>query len=979
MSHEYRVDQIQRFRVWQGRFFSLFFLSTVAVGQPLEEPLEEPSAKDRPVPQIVESLTGAHHLYMAGKYEEAMAAYRLLAGDPTDTPAGRVPAELGIARCYFRTGEYAKASEFLHLMDAAKNAEWHYLSGLLFQVAGAYDKVLFHARQAAKLDPRHAQARLLLAQMLETAGRPGEALQAYHWFDQQLLSQPELPRDAEWVTATAIGFLRYSVITQTNVVSRTKHVLHEMLQTAYERIDRTSWPARIAAADLLREKYNNDSDDGCLADYRAALRINANLCEAHVGLGEVALQDWKFEVVEVHATAALDTNPNFPPAIHLLAKNHILERRYDEAAEKCRRALEINPNDLVALSLKAAAAACRFDDKEVAGLERRVSAINPRCAVFHQILGDALSGIRQYAASELRFQKAIEFDPTNANVHTELGMMYMQWGLEEKARDVLDVAWELDPFNRRTKFTLDLLDSLQRFASHETEHFIIRFDPQKDPEIGPFVANYMESIYEEVTGDFDTTLIDKTLIEIFPTQRSFAVRITGKPWIPTVGACSGRIIALASPRADPALKGPFDLARVLKHEFAHTVTLAATKNRIPHWFTEGLAVLTENAERSFRWWVLIAEAVRREELFTIESINWGFMRPRKPTDRQLAYAQSEMICEYLIERFGYDVLSKMIVWYRDGFTNEEVIRLKLGVETADFDRDVQRWIREEVAKLGFDLTPPEEVASIRTQIEKDGETASLLGRLAKAAWDADDGESAFAAAQRALEADENEPRGLDVAARVYGELLEGQVTDAERSAYEEKLLPILQRLRKVDPDGWTAPKLSSRISLVREDWDQAVEALTLLQRLCPIDPESWKGLAGIYLERGDDDLAVVQLLELARNNVSDADVPAQIAKIYVRKNRLRDSIYWYRRSLFIAPFHVPYRRALGDVYMQVGDTAAALREYIMLTKTEPMRGAHFERAAIAAHKLGDDEAARSFASKAVKLDPDSDVQSLLGP
>ncbi|MCH7924468.1 MAG: tetratricopeptide repeat protein [Planctomycetes bacterium] len=975
MSHRTGIDQIRPWRVLQGGLLGVLFLCPVVVGQPPDEP----SAEDNPAPKTVDSLAGAHQLYVAGEYEDAMGAYRLLAGDPLANPAQKVRAELGIVRCHLRTGEYDQAAEFLHSMDAAENAEWHYLSALLFQITGAYEKVLLHARQAANLDARHAQARLLFAQMLETTGKHAEALKAYHWFERQLLSRADLPRDAEWVTATALGLLRYSVLTQANVVSRTKHVLHEMLQTAYERIDRTSWPARIAAADLLREKFNNDPEDGCLADYRAALRINPNLCEAHVGLGEIALQDWEFEDVETHATAALDTNPNFPPAIHLLAKNHILERKYDMASEKCRRALEINPNDLVALSLKAAAAACRFDDKEVAILERRISEINPRCAVFHQILGDALSGIRQYAASEARYKKAIEFDPTNANVHTELGMMYMQWGLEEKARDVLDVAWELDPFNRRTKFTLDLLDSLQRFARHETEHFIIRFDPQKDPGIGPFVANYMESIYEEVTGDFDTTLIDKTLIEIFPTQRSFAVRITGKPWIPTVGACSGRIIALASPRPDPALMGPFDLSRVLKHEFTHTVTLAATKNRIPHWFTEGLAVLMEDADRSFDWWELIAEAVRRDELFTIESINWGFMRPRKPTDRQLAYAQSEMVCEFLIERFGYHVLSKMIAWYREGFTNEEVIRLKLGIETADFDRDVKRWIREKVAKLGFDLTPPEDVAAIRTRIEKEGETASLLGRLANAEWDADDAEKALATARRALEADENEPRGLEVVARMYGELLEGKLPDAERLAYEEELLPILQRLQEVDPDGWTAPKLLSRISLMRKDWDQAVESLQRLQRLCMIDPESWQGLAGIYLERGHDDLAIAQLLELARNNVRDAEVPAQVAKIYARKDRLRDSIYWYRRSLFIAPFDVPHRRALGDAYLQVGDTAAALREYIMLTKTEPTRAAHFERAAIAAHKLGDDETARSFASQAVKLDPDSDVQSLLGP
>ncbi len=50
-------------------------------------------------------------------------------------------------------------------------------------------------------------------------------------------------------------------------------------------------------------------------------------------------------------------------------------------------------------------------------------------------------------------------------------------------------------------------------------------------------------------------------------------------------------------------------------------------------------------------------------------------------------------------------MGKMIAWYREGVTNKEVFRLKLGVETADFDRDVKRWIREKVAKLGFDLGP----------------------------------------------------------------------------------------------------------------------------------------------------------------------------------------------------------------------------------------------------------------------------------
>jgi tetratricopeptide (TPR) repeat protein len=512
----------------------------------------------------VPSLEDARDLLMAGEYEGAIDAYETIAEDETHT----LDAGLGIARCRLQTGQYRKAVDGLSALGATQSADWHYTMARLLRRLGRHAEALSHARAAINIGKRHAGARLLLGDTLELLGRRDEAIDTYRWFEQQLLGRPELPRDAEWVTDTAIGFLRYTVLTQisnqlpqTTVVSRTKHVLHEMLQMAYERLDRTWWPARVAAADLLRRKFNNDPDDGCVADYEAALRINPNLPEAHVGLGEVALQSLGFEEVERRVELALETNSNHTPALHLQAKKLIAERRYRQAKDVCEQALAINPNDVDALSLSAAASTCLYDHGDRERIRTRVAAINPRCARWHRTLGDALSGIRQYAASEKEFRKAIELEPTEVNARTELGMMYMEWGLEDKARDALDGAWELDPFNERTKFTLELLDSLQRFATHESAHFIIRHDAERDPGLGAYVAPYLEGIYEIVTNDYDVALNQKTILEIFPTQREFAVRITGKPWIHTIGACTGRVIALASPRQSVQLMGPYDWAR----------------------------------------------------------------------------------------------------------------------------------------------------------------------------------------------------------------------------------------------------------------------------------------------------------------------------------------------------------------------------------------------------------------------------------
>ncbi|UCF33466.1 MAG: tetratricopeptide repeat protein, partial [Phycisphaerales bacterium] len=481
-----------------------FEVSSEAQPQPAEK--ETASVNTEEVP----TLADARDWFMEGYYQKATDAYVMLAEEPDS----RFPAELGLAGVRLQTGRYQEAIDGLLALEGEESAEWHYALARAYRLVGRYQETLEHARAAIGINEDHAAARHLLASMLEELGRREEAIEAYKWFDRQLVERTELKPDARWITHTAQGFMRYSVLTQAkDLPYRTNHVLNNMLVEAYGRLDRSYWPARIAAADLLREKYNNSEDDGSVSDYRAALRINGNLPQAHVGLGWVVLEQWTFEEVERRAKLALEINAQYAPAFHLLSDSLITERRYQEAVETCEQALAINPNDLVALSTCAAAHACMYETKAVEKLAERVRAINPRCALFHRKMGDALAGIRQFAASEGEYLKAIELDPTEANARTELGMMYMQWGPEEKAREALDAAWNLDSFNERTKFTLELLDMLDDFARYESEHFIIKYKEETDPGLGEYVANYLEEAYYQVTDDYNWPLRDKTIIE----------------------------------------------------------------------------------------------------------------------------------------------------------------------------------------------------------------------------------------------------------------------------------------------------------------------------------------------------------------------------------------------------------------------------------------------------------------------------------
>lgn len=934
------------------------------------------AADPHPIPSKPVSLAEAREMLMMGSYKEAIQAFEVLAKESKT----QLPASIGLAEAKMRTGSYQEATALLESLNAETSARRPFLLAQLYLISGRYEDAKRQAEDTIRLDANHAGARLLIGRLLEMLGHTTEAIETYRWFDEQVAKRAQLPRDPAWVTDTAIGFLRFSVLTDTSVPDRTQHVLNEMLQVAYTRLDRAYWPARIAAADLLRDKCNNSEEDGSISDYYAALKINPRLPEAHVGLGEVALASWRFEEVEHRAELALEINPNYAPAHHLLAGKFILERRYDQAISAAEEALKVNARDLTALSLIAAAHACKYNVAGIENARTKIAAINPRCALYHRILGDALSGIRQYADSEKHYLQAIEFDRTDPNARTELGMMYMQWGDETKARDALDAAWNLDPYNERTKFTLELLDRLRKFAKHETDHFIIKYDAEKDPGLGDYVAEYLESIFSSVTGDFAAELDEKTIIEFFPTHKAFAVRITGKPWIYTVGASTGRVIALTAPRDSTHTMGQYNLARVLKHEFVHTVTLAATQNRIPHWFTEGLAVYQEDSPRSFEWADLLTEAMRRDQLFTLESIDWGFIRPKRSGDRQMAYAQSEWMVEFIIDRFGYDVIQKMLKRYHDGATQAEVLRELFQLELSDFDKAFAEWSREEVSRWNcvFDLTPPEDVLELRAQADSKEADAAIVARLARAEFDVGEFERAEAAARRALDVQPDEAVALNVMVKLASFLVSDGTGDAKRKA-EDQALPHIDRLLKIEENNRAALKLRALIALRREQQDFARDAFEKLQQTCPMDPASFRGLAGIYLEQKDDDRALPQLMELARIDQSDSAIPQRAAEIIRRKGNLNEAAYWYRQAIFINPFDTGLHESLAATLTQALDYRAALREYEMLTKLEPTKAGHFESAAVAALKSGDRDTAQRFATRAVTLNPASNILKVVQP
>ena len=79
--------------------------------------------------------------------------------------------------------------------------------------------------------------------------------------------------------------------------------------------------------------------------------------------------------------------------------------------------------------------------------------------------------------------------------------------------------------------------------------------------------------------------------------------------------------------------------------------------------------------------------------------------PRRPTDRHLAYAQSEWICEYLVETHGYEILNKMVKRFREGQMQRDIIPELTGLSVQELHEAFVDWAREQASTWGLPLDP----------------------------------------------------------------------------------------------------------------------------------------------------------------------------------------------------------------------------------------------------------------------------------
>jgi len=215
----------------------------------------------------------------------------------------------------------------------------------------------------------------------------------------------------------------------------------------------------------------------------------------------------------------------------------------------------------------------------------------------------------------------------------------------------------------RTLFTTS------HWVEEDRGRFGVRFRPGIDALLVDEASRTLDLSEKHLVPLLGDAPPGKTLLEIFPTTRSFiaASSLTTEDVYTTnvVALSKWSRLLLTSPRQMP--RG-YDWQDTVAHEYIHLVVAHNSDNEAPVWLQESIAKYLDNRWRDgtdrfhleVRAQGLLAEALENDTLVTFEEMHPSLAKLPTPELASLAYAQLSTLMDFCFERAGEEILLEVL-------------------------------------------------------------------------------------------------------------------------------------------------------------------------------------------------------------------------------------------------------------------------------------------------------------------------------
>lgn len=221
------------------------------------------------------------------------------------------------------------------------------------------------------------------------------------------------------------------------------------------------------------------------------------------------------------------------------------------------------------------------------------------------------------------------------------------------------------------------------FTQRESSHFTLRYEGQQTSEaLRRDITATLESEYEDLVRELGVAPRSSIAVILYTGQAFFDV--TQAPsWSGAINDGKLRIPVEGMTSVTP------ELARVLKHELAHSFINQISGGRCPQWLHEGIAQAVEPKQ--------LANGSRLAQLFQAQheipfnQLEGSFMR-FSGLEAVLAYDESLAAAQYIQETYGMSDLQRILQRLAEGSSTEAAIRTTIHSDYGQLQTEVGKYL-----------------------------------------------------------------------------------------------------------------------------------------------------------------------------------------------------------------------------------------------------------------------------------------------
>jgi tetratricopeptide (TPR) repeat protein len=676
----------------------------------------------------------------------------------------------------------------------------------------------------------------------------------------------------------------------------------------------------LAAGELALDKH-----DYALAaeQFTAAERRDANDPRAQLGLARAYAASDPLRS-SLALAAALKRNPRSVEGLLLEADRLFDSEQYAAAEAVLQRIQDVNPYESRSWAYRAAIAHLHGDTR-AEELYRSAAARWADDAAVEHLIGRKLSENYRFAAGAAYQQRALQIEPSFLPARLQLAQDLLRMGDEAQGWQLVREVADADGYNVVAYNLTTLHEHLSAFRTIADDDFVIRMEAREAEIYGRRVQRLLHDAKAALCAKYQVQLTDPIVVEIFPEQKDFAVRTFGLPGgAGYLGVCFGKVITANSPASQG--DGPTNWEAVLWHEFCHVVTLTKTRNKMPRWLSEGISVYEER-QRQRRWGQSMTprskQMILRGELTPVSELSGAFLKPPTPAHLQFAYYQSSLVVEYLIERYGFITLLRILTDLADDVPINHALARHTG-SLAEFEDHFAAYARRLADAFAPqadwnqpEFSPQAPIADVEAYLAKHPGNIPARHVLARRLLEEgrlDDASAVLQHCQKLYPEDADPDGSWGLLAEVYRRQ---QDVNRERGA--------LEQLVTLQASAAGAHLRLAELAAARQDWPEVLQQAQSALAINPLVPAPHRRLAEAAAALGNTGEAIAAHQALLQMDPLDpAELHFRLAQLWHQEGHLPRARLAALRSLEEAPRYRAAQRLLLTILREMDSPALPL-------------------------------------------------------